>query len=441
MSTQKPNFIERYFKLREHGTTVKIEILAGLTTFFAMAYIIFVNPSSLADAGIPKAAAFAVTVYATVWASLLMGLWANFPVAVAPGMGLNAFFAYYLCGALHLPWQVALAVVFYSGLIFLLLTFGGIRAAIINAIPHNLKCAIGVGIGLFIAFIGFKNAMIVVENPATLVSLGSMKEWGQILCGFGVLVAAALMARNIKGSILISIFLTTVVGMLVGVVPIPNSWDKIVSFSIPSIAPTFMQLDLIGFFHYGLWAVVFTFVVVELFDNMGTLIGLSRKAGLIDQDGKIKNLNAALNADAVGTLSGALLGTTPMNAFVENAAGISEGGKTGLTAVVVALCFAASLVFAPLVGIVPAFATAPALILVGCLMMSEIRHVDFDDLTEALPAFLTIIMMPLTYSIADGFAMGFISYVLMKLFAGRVKEVSWILWIIAAAFALSLYLK
>lgn len=432
---------ERIFHLKQSGTTVKTEVLAGLTSFFAMAYIVFVNPTLMADAGIPKAAAFAATIYATVWASLLMGIWANFPIAVAPGMGMNALFAYYLCGTLKLPWQVALAAVFFSGLIFLLLTFGGIRAAIIRAIPHNLKCATGAGIGLFIAFIGFQNAGIIVYDPATIVAMGSMKEPAQVLCAVGVLLAAALMARGVRGSIIISIFLITILGMFAGVVQVPNSIDKIVSFDIPSVAPLFGQLDLVGFFRYNLWTVIFLIVIVELFDNMGTLIGLTRKAGLMDENGEIQGVNKALNADAIATLSGAVLGTTPMNAYVENAAGISEGGRTGLTAVVIAGLFAVSLVFAPLVRLIPAFATAPALILVGALMMSEIKHVNFDDLTEAVPAFLMIIMMPLTYSIANGFALGFISYALLKLLSGRMKEVHWIIWIIAAAFVLSLCLQ
>ncbi|MFA6076316.1 MAG: NCS2 family permease [Negativicutes bacterium] len=437
----KSNFLDKFFKLTVKGTNIKTEMLAGLTTFFAMAYIIFVNPAIMADAGVPKAAAFAATVYATVWASLLMGLWANYPVAIAPGMGLNALFAYYLCGALKLPWTVALVVVFFSGVIFLLLTFGGIRATIIRAIPHNLKSAIGVGVGLFIAFVGLENAGIVVSDHVTFVAMGNITKPEPLLCLFGVMMAAALMERGVKGSMLISIFVVTALGMVAGVVPIPHSWEQIISFAVPGISTTFMKLDFSGFFSRGLFSIVFIFVMIELFDNMGTLIGLTRKTGMMKANGEIEGLDKALNADAVATISGALLGTTPMNAYVENAAGISEGGRTGLTAVVVAVLFAVSLVFAPLVGLVPAFATAPALILVGALMMSEVEHVKFDDLTEGVPAFLTIIMMPLTFSIAEGFAFGFISYAILKLFTGRAREVHWIIWIIAVAFAAATVLK
>ena len=433
--------LDKFFKLSENGTGVKTEILAGFTSFFAMAYIIFVNPTMLAAAGVPKAAAFAATIYATVAASLLMGLWANYPVAVAPGMGLNAVFAYYLCGTLHLPWTVALVVVFFSGVLFLLLTFGGIRLAIIRAIPDNLKSAIGVGIGLFIAFIGFQNAGIIVSDPATYIVLGNMTNPAPILTLLGVMIGAALMARQVKGSMLISIITVTIAGMVIGIVPVPTSIDKIISFNIPTVRDTFFKIDIVGFFQYNLYTVVFTFVVVQLFDNMGTMIGLSRKIGKTGKTDDSAGINKALNADAIATIGGTLLGTTPMNAYVENAAGISEGGRTGLTAVVVAALFAVALVFAPLVGIIPAYATAPALILVGALMMAEVSHVKFDDLTEGVPAFFTIIMMPLTFSIADGFAFGFISYALLKLLAGRAREVHWILWIIAAAFAAATVLK
>ena len=323
----------------------------------------------------------------------------------------------------------------------MLLTFGGIRHAIIRAIPINLKSAIGVGIGLFIAFIGFQNAGIIVSDPATYIMLGNMTQPAPLLALLGVMIGAALMARQVQGSMLISILTVTALGMVLGIVPVPNSLDKIISFNIPSVWDTALKLDIAGFFNYGLYAVLFTFVVVQLFDNMGTMIGLTRKiSGSAIREDTI-SINRALNADAIATIAGALLGTTPMNAYVENAAGISEGGRTGLTAIVVAALFAVSLVFAPLIGVIPAYATAPALILVGALMMADVAHVKFDDLTEGIPAFFTIIMMPLTFSIADGFAFGFISYALLKLLAGRAREVHWILWIIALAFAGSTALK
>ncbi|MEG6584674.1 NCS2 family permease [Dendrosporobacter sp. 1207_IL3150] len=437
----KQDTLERIFKLTEKGTTVKTELLAGLTTFVALAYIIFVNPNILADAGIPKEAAIASTIYATAVATALMALWANFPIAVAPGMGLNAFFAYYVVGALHLSWQVALGAVFLSGILFLILTFGGIRQAIIKAVPMNLKCAIGVGIGLFIAFIGLKNSGIIVANKATFVSVGNLTAPEPLLAFIGLIITAALMARSVKGSILIGILVTTILGMLFGVVPVPKGIGDIMSFKLPDVSPTFMQLDVRGAWEYGIFSIIFTFTIVELFDNMGTLIGLTRKAKLMDDKGEIQNLDKALTTDAVGTVISAGFGTSTVTSYIESAAGIAEGGKTGLTSLTVAALFLISLVFAPLVGIVPGFATAPALILVGALMMAEIAHVSFSDFTEGIPAFLTIIMMPLTFSIANGFAFGFISYTFIKTIAGRAKDVSLIMWLVSLAFLANFYMR
>jgi len=435
------SFLDRFFKLSEKKSDVKTEILAGMTTFIALAYIIFVNPNILADAGIPKEAAIASTIYSTALATMLMGAWANYPIAVAPGMGLNAFFAYYVVGVLHLSWQVALGAVFFSGILFLILTWGGIRQAIIRAVPMNLKFSIGVGIGLFIAFIGLKDAGIIVADKATFVTVGKLTAAEPLLACIGLVITAALMARNVKGSMLIGILTTTILGMFVGAVPTPHGIGDIMSLNLPSVSATFMQMDIKGAWDYGIFSIIFTFTIVELFDNMGTLIGLTRKAKLMDDNGEIQNLDKALTTDAIGTLGSAILGTSTVTSYVESAAGIAEGGKTGLTAITIAILFLVALIFAPLIGLVPGFATAPALILVGALMMGEIGQVSFADLTDGVPAFMTIIMMPLTFSIANGFAFGFISYTLIKTLTGKAKDVGWIMWAVSAAFVINFYMR
>ena len=441
MQGTPPSFIERYFKIREKGSSVRTELIAGLTTFIAMAYILFVNPNILADAGIPKDAAIASTIWIAALASMAMGVFANYPVALAPGMGLNAFFAYYVCGVLGLHWTVALGAVFFSGVLFLILTVGGIRQAIINAVPRDLKLAISVGIGLFIAFIGLKGTGLIVENSATYVSLGHVTAPTTLLSLFGLLFTAALMARNVHGSILIGIFVTTVLAMALGMTPAPQGLGDIVSTSLPHMGGTFGQLDLAGAWNYGLVSIIFTFTVVELFDNMGTLIGLTTKAKMVKPDGHIENIDKALTTDAVGTMVSAVFGTSTVTSYIESAAGIAAGGRTGLTALAAGVLFLAALLFTPLIGFVPAFATAPALILVGALLMSEVGKIDFSDFTNALPAFLTIIMMPLTSSIANGFAFGFISYTVMKLFAGQYKQISWIMYLVSIAFLINLALR
>ena len=441
MQGTPPSFIERYFKIREKGSTVRTEVLAGMTTFIAMAYILFVNPNILADAGIPKDAAIASTIWIATLASMAMGVFANYPVALAPGMGLNAFFAYYVCGVLGLHWTVALGAVFFSGVLFLILTVGGIRQAIINAVPRDLKLAISVGIGLFIAFIGLKGTGLIVENSATYVSLGHVTAPTTLLSLFGLLFTAALMARNVHGSILIGIFVTTILAMVLGMTPAPQGIGDIISTSLPHMGETFGQLDLAGAWNYGLVSIIFTFTVVELFDNMGTLIGLTTKAKMVKSDGHIENIDKALTTDAVGTMVSAVFGTSTVTSYIESAAGIAAGGRTGLTALAAGVLFLAALLFTPLIGLVPAFATAPALILVGALLMSEVGKIDFGDFTNALPAFLTIIMMPLTSSIANGFAFGFISYTIMKLFAGQYKKVSWIMYLVSIAFLINLALR
>lgn len=438
---EPPSFAERYFKVREKRTTIRTELLAGCTTFIAMAYILFVNPNILADAGIPKEAAIASTIWIAALGSIAMGLFANYPVALAPGMGLNAFFAYYVCGVLGLHWTVALGAVFFSGILFLILTVGGIRQAIINAVPRDLKLAISVGIGLFIAFIGLKGTGLIVENSATYVSLGHITAPTTLLALFGLLFTAALMARNIHGSILIGIFVTTLLAILFGLTPGPESYADIISTSLPHMGETFGKLDFMGAWNYGLLSIIFTFTVVELFDNMGTLIGLTTKAKMVRPDGQIENIDRALTTDAVGTMVSAVFGTSTVTSYIESAAGIAVGGRTGITAIAAGVLFLSALFFTPLIGLVPAFATAPALILVGALLMSEVGKINFTDFTDALPAFLTIIMMPLTSSIANGFAFGFISYTIMKIVSGQYKKVSWIMYLVSAAFLINLALR
>ena len=433
--------VERYFKIREKGSSVRTEILAGLTTFIALAYIIFVNPNILAEAGIPKEAAIASTIWIAALSTMVMGVIANYPVALAPGMGLNAFFAYYVCGTLGLHWTVALGAVFFSGVLFLILTVSHIRQAIINAVPQNLRVAIGVGIGLFIAFIGLKGTGLIIPDKATFIGLGHVTEPTTMLSLFGLVLTGALMARNIQGSILIGIVVTTLLSMVLGYSPVPHGIGDIISTSLPHMGETFGQLDIMGAWNYGIVSIIFTFTVVELFDNMGTLIGLTSKAKLVKPNGEIENLDRALTTDAVGTIFSSIFGTSTVTSYIESAAGIAAGGKTGLTAVTVSICFLIALLFAPLVGLVPGFATAPPLILVGALMMAEVGKINFQDFSDGLPAFLTIIMMPLTGSIANGFAFGFVSYAFMKTAVGKYKEVSWIMWLVSIAFVINLVMR
>lgn len=442
MQTQaNQGFLDRFFKLREKNTTVKTEVLAGLTTFIALAYIIFVNPNILSEAGIPKEAAIASTIWIAALSTMVMGVFANYPVALAPGMGLNAFFAYYVCGTLGLHWTVALGAVFFSGVLFLILTVSHIRQAIINSVPQNLRVAISVGIGLFIAFIGLKGTGLIIPDKATFIGLGHVTDPTTMLSLFGLVLTGALMARNIQGSILIGIIVTTLLSMVLGYSPVPHAIGDVVSTSLPHMGETFGKLDIAGAWNYGIVSIIFTFTVVELFDNMGTLIGLTSKAKLIKPNGEIENLDRALTTDAVGTICSSIFGTSTVTSYIESAAGIAAGGKTGLTAVTVSICFLIALLFAPLVGLVPGFATAPPLILVGALMMSEVGKINFVDFSDGLSAFLTIIMMPLTGSIANGFAFGFVSYVFMKTAVGKYKEVSWIMWLVSIAFVINLVMR
>lgn len=439
--TGEHGVLSRLFKLREKNTTVRTEVIAGFTTFIALAYIMFVNPNILADAGIPKEAAIASTIWIAALSTMVMGVFANYPVAMAPGMGLNAFFAYYVCGVLGLHWTVALGAVFFSGIFFLILTISHIRQAIIGAVPTNLRRAIGVGIGLFIAFVGLKGTGLIISDPATFITLGHVTQPTTALALFGLVFTAGLMARGVQGAILLGIIVTTILSMAFGISAAPHGVADIISTSLPHMGETFAKLDIAGAWDYGIFSIIFTFTVVELFDNMGTLIGLTSKAKMVKSNGEIENLDRALTTDACGTIISSVFGTSTVTSYIESAAGIAAGGKTGLTAVTVAILFIVSLLFAPLIGLVPGFATAPSLVLVGALMMSEVGKIEFQDFTDGLPAFLTIIMMPLTSSIANGFAFGFISYSIVKTLGGKAREVSLIMWLVSIAFIINLFLR
>ncbi len=437
------SFLDRFFHLKELNTSVRTEILAGVTTFVTMAYILFVNPNILKDAGMPMNATFAATAISAAFATLVMGLYANYPIAMAPGMGLNAFFTYAVVIGMKLPWQTALGAVFISGLVFFLLTVTKVREWIIEGVPQVLRLSIGVGIGLFIAFIGFKESGIIVANKDTFVSLGNMKSPGVLVTFFGLIVTGWMMAKRVKGGLLIGILATTVVSMLTGVSHPPAGIADVIRVTNPlkEIAPTFGQLNIKGAFDYGLISILFAFTFVDMFDNIGTLLGVGRKAGLLDANGNLPRAGKALMADSIGTMFGSVMGTPTVTSYIESSSGVAEGGKTGLTAVTVAILFALSVVFSPLVGLIPGQATAPVLILVGTLMMSEVVHIKFDDFTEALPAFMTIIMMPLTFSIAQGLAFGFMSYTIIKLVTGRYKENNPVTYVLTVLFILHFVLQ
>ncbi len=437
----KQNRLDKFFHLTARGTNVRTEIIAGLTTFVTIAYIILVNPNVLSEAGIPKEAAIAATILATVGTTLLVGLIANLPMASAPGLGLQAFFTYTVVLGMGLNWQTALGAVFVSGLVFFILTITGVLKYIVQSIPEVLKISISVGIGLFIAFIGLRAAGVVVADANTLVAVGNITQPAVILSLLGVFLAGALMAKNVRGSLLIAILGVTAIGMLLGIFEAPKSYQDIIIFTLPSIKPTFAQLDIIAAIKYGLVSIVFSFTIVEMFDNIGTIIGLSRRAGLVDEKGNILSLNRFLLANSFGTMWSALVGTCTVTTYVENATGIAEGGRTGLTALVVAVLFGLTIFLTPLVTLIPSYATAPALIIIGALMIQGIKDIDFTDFSDALPAFLTIILMPLTYNIAQGIAFGFISYAIIKPLTGQAKEVHWLVYFIAIAFMVNFALR
>ena len=423
--------LEKLFQLKENGTDVRTEIIAGLTTFLTMAYVIFVNPAILADAGMDKGAVFVATCIAAAIGCFIMGFVANFPIAQAPGMGLNAFFTYTVVLGMGHTWQVALAAVFMSGVLFILLSLFKIRELIINSIPLSLRTGISAGIGLFLAFIALKNSGIVVDNPATLVSMGSINSFPAVMGALAFFLTIALVHRGYKAAVMIAILAVTVVSLLFGEV----QYAGIMSMP-PSIAPTFLQLDFSSAFELSMLTVVFAFLFVDLFDTAGTLVGVSQKAGIMDKDGKIPRLNRALLADSTATSVGALLGTSNTTSYIESVAGVAAGGRTGLTAVVVGILFLFALFFAPLAGMVPAYATAGALFYVAILMMSGLVSIDWRDLTEAAPVVVVCLLMPLTFSIADGISLGFISYAAIKLLSGKGRDVHISVWVLAALFTL-----
>lgn len=422
------SLLDKFFKLTENGTDVRTELVAGLTTFLTMAYIIFVNPSILGDAGMPKDSVFVATCLAAAIGTLIMGLYANYPMALAPGMGLNAYFAYVVVKGMGLPWQVALGAVFISGCLFLAVTLFKLRELIVDGIPHSIRTAITAGIGMFLGLISLKSAGIVVANPATLVAIGDLHKAPVVLAVIGFFLIVALDRLKVKGAILIGILAVTVLSFFFG----GNKFMGLVS-APPSLDPTLFKLDIMGALSVGIFNVVLVFFLVELFDATGTLMGVANRAGLL-KNGKMARLNKALLADSTAIVAGSFLGTSSTTAYIESAAGVQAGGRTGLTAVAVAVLFLACLFIAPLAGVVPAYATAPALLYVSCLMLRELVEIDWSDTTESVPAAITAVMMPFTYSIAQGVAFGFISYALLKLLTGRAKEVKIIVWAIAAVF-------
>lgn len=427
--------LEKLFKLREHGSNVRTEVLAGVTTFLTMAYIIFVNPMMMADAGIDPGAAFVATCLAAAIGSLVMGLWANYPIALAPGMGLNAFFSYTVVGSMGYSWQVALGAVFLSGFLFFLLSLFRIREWIIDSIPLPLRSAIAAGIGLFLALIALKSAGLVADHPVTLVTMGDLGQPEPLLAAAGFAVIVALSYRKVTGAVMIGILLVTAASFLLGL----SHLDGLVS-TPPSLKPTFLELDIKGALEVGLLSVVFAFLFVDLFDTSGTLIGVAQKANLVEADGKMPRLGRALMADSTATMAGAALGTSTTTSYIESTAGISAGGRTGLTACVVALLFLLSMFFSPLATAVPGYATAPALLFVAVLMTHGLVQINWDDLTEAAPVVVTALAMPLTFSIANGIALGFISWTAIKLLAGRWRDLNPSLYILAALFVIKLAL-
>jgi AGZA family xanthine/uracil permease-like MFS transporter len=420
--------LDRYFKLAEHGSNVRTEVVAGITTFLTMAYIIFVNPAILGDAGVPKDAVFVATCLAAALGTIIMGLYANYPIGMAPGMGLNAYFAYAVVLGMGVPWQSALGAVFISGCLFLLVTLFKVREQIVNGIPHSLRVAITVGLGLFLALIAMKSAGLVVASPETLVRVGDMHKPQTIMAVAGFLLIVTLDRLRVPGALLIGIIAVTVLSFFYG----GNTFHGFMSMP-PSLAPTLLQLDLKGAANIGLLNVVLVFFLVELFDATGTLMGVASRAGLL-VGGRMARLNKALLADSCAIVAGSMLGTSSTTAYLESAAGVQAGGRTGLTALVVALLFLAALFFAPIAGVVPAYATAPALLFVACLMLRDLVDVDWNETTESVPAAITALVIPFTYSIAHGIAFGFITYAGLKLLTGRAREVKPVVWVIAGVF-------
>ena len=428
--------MEKLFKMNARGTNVRREIVAGLTTFLAMAYILAVNPKMLANAGMDAGGVFTATALAACIATLVMAFTANLPIALAPGMGLNAFFAFTVVLGMGISWKTALTAVFLEGILFVVLSFFNVREAIIKAIPSNLKKAVAAGIGLFICFIGFQNAGIIVNNDATLVGLGNLTQGSAAVAMIGLALTAVLYALKIPGSILIGILITTVIGIPFGVTSVPANWTPV---SMPA-APLLFQFDFSSIFTLDFFAVFFTFLFVDIFDTVGTLVGVSSEAHIMDANGNVPRVKQALLSDAIGTVAGACLGTSTVTSYVESTAGVAAGGRTGMTALTTGVLFLLALFLSPLFLLVPGAATAPALIIVGFLMLKAVTGINFNDVTEGLSAFITIVMMPFAYSIAEGIVWGIITYVFMKAATGKAKSIPVITWILFAVFILRLIL-
>ncbi len=430
-TTRTNGFLDRRFGLTENGTTVRTEFIAGATTFLTMVYIVFVNPQILGNAGMDKGAVFVATCVAAAVSTLVMGLYANYPIALAPGMGLNAFFAFTVVLGYKYTWQQALAAVFCSGVLFFLISIFRIREYVINAIPRNLKFAISAGVGLFLGIIALEEAKIVVAHPTTLVTLGDLKQWPAILCLLGLVLIVALNHRKIIGGTVLGILIVTVIGIPLGL----TQYSGVVS-TPPSLAPTLLQLDFSRLFEQTFVIVVFSFLLVDNFDHAGTLIGVAHRAGLLDKDGNLPRMRQALISDSFAAMFGALIGTSTTTSYIESSAGVSAGGRTGLTAVFVAMFFLLALLFSPLAGMVPGYASAAALLFVACVMAQGLAEITWDDVTEYAPAVVTAVTMPLTYSIADGIGLGFITYVLAKIFSGKIAEAKPAVVVLAVLFGI-----
>lgn len=450
-SLQK-GFLQKYFKLNESGTTVKTEIVAGLTTFLTMAYIIAVNPSILSASGMPKGELVTATCIAAGLTTILGGLYANLPYALASGMGLNAFFAFTVCGALKIPWQIALTAVFVEGLIFIILSLTKVRESVVNAIPDSLKIAVSAGIGLFIAFIGLQGAKMITNDDTVLVALGNIQDPRVIICIIGLILIGVMIHKNIKGAILWGILACTGLAWIYALIIGPENAAQLYEIYLPTgitkvygIGEIAMKMDFSVFTQADklltFFSVMITFLFVDFFDTVGTLVGVASKANMFDKDGKVLRANRALLTDAIGTTFGAMVGVSTVTTYVESSSGVVEGGRTGLTAVTTGLLFLVAIVFAPIFIAIPGCATAPALIVVGLFMLQNVIKIDFFDYPEAIPAFLAIIMMPLSYSIANGLMFGIIAYVIFNLFSGRAKKITGTMYVLAAIFIIKLALK
>ena len=427
-------FLQKTFRLNPAKHSVRTEIIAGITTFLTMAYILAVNPSifsALESQGMPTNAVFTATALAAIVGCLVMSIYAKKPFGLAPGMGLNAFFVYTVCLAMGHPWQMALTAIFLEGILFILLTVTNVRKLIVDAIPVTMKRAIGAGIGLYIAFIGLKSAGIIVNSEATSVALGSFSEPAVILSIIGFLITSVLVILNVKGGMLLGIIATTLIGIPMGV----TNFNGVMS-TPPSIEPIFCKFEWSQILSWDMVAIVFTFLFIDMFDTIGTVVGVSVKSGMVDKDGNVDGINKVLMADAVATVAGAVFGTSTTTTYIESASGVSEGGRTGLTSFTIAVCFAIALMFSPLFLAIPGAATGPVLFIVGVMMASPVRDIDWSDYSEAIPAFVTMLLMPLAYSISDGIMLGMITYTLLNALAGKLKKVSVMMWILAVLFIL-----